>query len=151
MLPANMGVWFHGGQMAHHPASLCTKLDLCSPGVLKPCSQEIKARWNLSEWSPALAHSSWGDDQDRGPPFPPWSLSDVGRVHRPTETHINTGANTYLLMFTRGAQTRSGWVLSVLWRCCLAAPLPYLLIYWQRWLRWQGHSLSESLPGSTTF
>lgn len=43
------------------PDSLCTKLDPSCPSVLQPCPQEIKARWNLSEWSPTLAHSSWGD------------------------------------------------------------------------------------------
>ncbi len=89
--------WVHGGQMAHHPVSLCTKLDWSCPSVLQPYPQEIKARWNLSEWSPTLAHSSWGDGGKSKPP--PWSLSEVGRN---TYAQTRTGANTYLLMFTQG-------------------------------------------------
>lgn len=54
-----------------------------SPSVLQPCPKEIKARWNISEWSPTLAHSSLGDG---GKSNAPWSL-EVGEGHTETHTH----------------------------------------------------------------
>lgn len=58
LLDFNMDTRFVVAKKTSHLVDLCTKLDQSSPHVLKPCLQEIKARWNLSEWNPTLAHTS---------------------------------------------------------------------------------------------
>lgn len=74
--------------MAHQPVYLCTKLDQSSPSVLQPCPQEIRARWNLSEWSPTLAHSSWGDSGKTKDPL------ELVRGWERTHTHTHTQVQT---------------------------------------------------------
>lgn len=129
--------WVHGGQMAHHHVSLFTNLDQSCPSMLLPCPQEIKARWTLSEWSPALAHSSWAKWWQEQCPPGAW------------KTHTHTQVQIPICWCSQRGKRLTA-VLSALWQRCLPTPLPYLLIYLQQWLRWHGHSLSESLPGSTT-
>lgn len=109
--------------------------------MLKPCLQEIKARWNLSERNPSLAHTS---NENGGKTEA--SLGLVGGLPR---THWRVLAQVCIPIFWgshAGQQTHRGCVLSTSRPCCLAAPLPCLLIYWLRWLWWQGHSPSDSLP-----
>lgn len=99
-------------QMAHHPISLWTKLDRSCPSVLRPCPEEIKARWTLSEWSHSLAHSSWGIG---GKSKDPCSSSQFGAGH--THTHLDPHAHEHTEV-----------------QMCIYLPTCTLLIYHQQWL-----------------
>lgn len=93
----------HFDQMGHRLFSLCTKLDPSCPSVLQPRPQEIKSRCDLSEWSPSLAHSSWGGGGKSKPT--PWEIVRVGEkthMHTNTHTQAHTGVSTLLLVFTQG-------------------------------------------------